>query len=196
MSKLKNTNKDRGSSTFYRFANWVILLLSVVNIIVIVFFELDREPKEIHHNHVVTTNHLIVVTNYISTMSESVSSLSRFNFATNRSDVPQVSAVEVPIEYDYFIVDGRRAIRFCGRHFSEGSPTSYGTIKTIFPDRVLLENGVFLKNTTPFRDRDVVQVSSSPVRSPQALPVEVPQGESFRTSEIRSDVFDKFSTFN
>lgn len=197
MSTTKNKKKDSGSSTFYRLANWVILILSVVNIIVITIFELDRKPKEIYHNHVVTTNHLIVVTNYISTatVSDTVSSFDDFNFATNRFDVPQVSAVEVPIEYDYFISDGRRVIRFCGRYFSEGSPTSYGIIKTIFPDRVLLENGVFLKNSTPFRNRDLVR-SSPPVNPQDVHAINIPQGQYFQSSEVSTDVNNKLSIIN
>lgn len=50
------------------------------------------------------------------------------------------------VYYDYFTLQGVRAIRMFERYYNEGSRTSYGIIKTIFPDKVFLENGDILVN--------------------------------------------------
>ena len=55
--------------------------------------------------------------------------------------------MSVRYKYQYFTHGGRQFALVPGNEFlSRGSPTSYGRIKEIFPDRIMLDNGVWLVN--------------------------------------------------
>ena len=122
-----------------RLLNGLLILLAIVNCIVVVIFELNRRPRVERHEITVVTNHVIVVTNYIGSVSSSsstnlVSDLVRPSFSVN-------------YKYHYFVYAGRRFAHVDGNEFlSRGSPTSYGRIEEIYPDRIKLDNGIWLVN--------------------------------------------------
>ena len=120
--------------------NGLLICLAVVNCIVVVIFELQRKPHVERHDYFTTTNHVIVVTNYIAAVSGSPSSTNALNELINPS-------MSVRYKYQYFTHGGRQFALVPGNEFlSRGSPTSYGRIKEIFPDRIMLDNGVWLVN--------------------------------------------------
>lgn len=124
----------------YPVLNVLCILLAVSNFVVIFLFERSKAPKIERIYETVTTNHFIVVTNTIVSSSADSPSAVSDSFPGSTLDS------EILVSYKYFLIDGTRHIEYCGRYFSEGSPTSYGRIVTIFPDRVLLDNGRYLKN--------------------------------------------------
>lgn len=126
--------------------NKVLVVLALLNIIVVLIFELQRKPKIIVEQHEIITNHVIVVTNFISTAGSSATK------APNPTN--HLAEVNIDIAYSYFLHNGRPCAKWYGRYFQAGSPTSYGRIKQVFPDRIELESGAFLKNTLPPIEED------------------------------------------
>lgn len=137
----KGKLKKFAFDNLYPIINALCIVFSVANFLVIFLFERSKAPKIERIYETVTTNHVIVVTNVLESSGQIASSVS----------VPAAPAIlpdlEIPVKYKYFMVDGTRHIEYCGRYFSEGSPTSYGRISLIFPDRIVLDNGRYLKNT-------------------------------------------------
>lgn len=138
--------KNKKKSTFdpARFLNAFLIFLAVVNCCVIFVFESQRRPQIITHENVVTTNHLIVVTNYISSsVSPSPvvdSNVLQFVMAPDR---------QVNYPFSFFVWAGRPYVSAYGQNLTVGSPTSYGRILEIYPDRLLLDSGVWLVNPAP-----------------------------------------------
>ena len=121
--------------------NKVLVVLAFLNIVVVLIFELQREPKLIVEQHEIITNHVIVVTNFISSVD---STTSQYQNPSNH-----LKDVNIDIAYSYFLHNGIPCAKWYGRYFQAGSPTSYGRIKQVFPDRIELVSGAFLKNTLP-----------------------------------------------
>lgn len=124
--------------------NVFFLFLAIVNCIVIYFFERDRVPKIERIYETVTTNHVIVVTNFIS---QSSASLVGSSVSTNELEDLVRPRFAVNYPYRYFVFGRRRFAAIDGNeNLSAGSPTSYGRIREIYPDRIILDNGIWLVN--------------------------------------------------
>ncbi len=144
--------------------NGLLICLAVVNCIVVVIFELQRKPHVERHDYFITTNHVIVVTNYIAAVSDSPSSTNALNELVKPS-------MSVRYKYQYFTHGGRQFALVPGNEFlSRGSPTSYGRIKEIYPDRIMLDNGVWLVNdilsgSDVHRNENRIEVTNDRVRN-------------------------------
>lgn len=140
MARTKPRKKRFSADSLYPLLSWLCVAFAIGNLFVVYFFERDRQPRIERHLDTVITNHVIVVTNYIEKASSS--------FSGDVSSLSPASSpdVEILVDYDYFMLDGFRYIHYCGRNYGEGAPVSYGRIVTIYPDRVLLDNGKYLKN--------------------------------------------------
>lgn len=124
--------------------NAFFLFLAVLNCVVIFLFERDRSPKIERIFETVTSNHVIVVTNYIS---QSSGTLGASNVSSNVLEDLVRPRYAVNYRYRYFVFNGRRFAAIDGNeNLSAGSPTSYGRIREIFPDRIILDNGIWLVN--------------------------------------------------
>lgn len=143
MAKREPKNKKFSVDRFFPLINVLCIVFAAANFIVIFLFERSRAPKIERIFETVTTNHVIIVTNYIESASSPSPSISSDPVSVSVS----LSAHEIAVDYRYFMIGNNRYIEYCGRHFGEGSPTSYGRIKTIYPDRVELENDLWLKNS-------------------------------------------------
>lgn len=135
-------------SKFYPVLNVLLLLSVVANFIVIFFFERSRKPQVVHSVETVVSNHYNVVTNYVTSLRDlltdndsSSTSLSSFSV----SNVLSRSDNSVTVRYRYFIANVP-CFEYLGEFYKEGSETSYGVVSKVFPDRVLLENGIWLVN--------------------------------------------------
>ena len=53
--------------------------------------------------------------------------------------------------YQYFLIGRRIGVQLFGRFYYEGSPCSYGRIKHIFPDRIILEDGNWIRNRIDYQ---------------------------------------------
>ena len=100
------------------------------------------------------------VTNYVDVVSSPTNST-----PVAGVDVPlsSPSGVAVPVPpplpspprevanypYQYFIVGRRIGAQMFNRYYYDGSPCSYGRIERIFPDRILLVGGDWIRNSTP-----------------------------------------------
>ena len=136
---------------FFPLINVLCIVFAVANFVVIFLFERSRSPRIERIYETITTNHVIIVTNYI----ESASAISPSISSDPVSATASLSAREILVEYRYFMIGNNRYIDYCGRNFGEGSPTSYGRIKTIYPDRVELENDLWLKNSAFGKPKEV-----------------------------------------
>lgn len=130
------------------FSSVILLIMLVINIVFIYVINITKKPQIVYQVTQSTSSDLSIdslrplVENIVRDLKPGFSSPSSTN-----------SLQTYPYPYDYMIVEGRRVIRSMGRYYSEGSPTSYGVIQDIFPDRVLLVNGIILVNSTPFDHR-------------------------------------------
>lgn len=101
---------------------------------------------------------VVVQTNFVSTVDlpsqlpnrlENSLSNSTFNIdfreKENQSSPPLPQKVaEYP--YQYFLIARRIGAKMFNRYYYEGSPCSYGRIRYIYPDRIILENGDWIQN--------------------------------------------------
>lgn len=105
--------------------------------------------KSVTPQYVYTT-----VTNVVETVSVVTqlvkSSSSDFPFKSSpESSKPEFRPTEYPCnDYLYFVADGRKCVRLWGRIYMAGSLTSRGRVLDVFPDRVVLENGDSISNST------------------------------------------------
>lgn len=134
--------------------NGFLLLVGIGNVVAILFFECTRKPRVDRVETTVITNHLIVVTNYISSVSESHLSLpSTF---TNKFSALDQRVERVP--YKLYFWAGRPYMTMGGFEFGVGSPTSFGRILEIYPDRFLTDrcwvvNSTFSLNSSSLGDK-------------------------------------------
>lgn len=141
---MTKRQKNQGGFTGnYKIVHWALFLIVIFNGILIWSFERDRRPKIVRETVTVVTNIVHTVTNFVSSSGLPLGT----NGVGSVDGVPKPNdpAFEIEIPYRYMLVAGRRLIELGGRYFSEGSPTSYGVIARIFPERVALDNGYFLK---------------------------------------------------
>lgn len=137
MAKKKQTSE----SFIIRYFNRLVICFLLLNLLVIVLFERTKQPQIIRSVETVVTNHVIVVTNEVRTagISSQDTQLSKFDLFTNT--VNQVS-----VEYDFFVASGRIYIHLFGEYLTFGSPTSYGRLVDIFPDRSFTDQNFVLVN--------------------------------------------------
>lgn len=121
-----------------------VFLALCLNVVVVWRFEERQKPQVMYY---VATNS-VAVSSSAAPGSPSPGSLVS-GFPTNRllGACSASNAVVFTAYYDYFLFDGTRGAKMFDRLFYEGSRTSYGRIDTIFPDRILLENGSYIVNS-------------------------------------------------
>ena len=122
-----------------------LFLLAVGNLVFVFLCNRGRKPQIVRHSSVTTNFVYSVRTQYIDrAVSPSSVSVPASSATTN--------SVRVAVtDYHYFLVSHRKAVKMWGRYFFEGSLTSYGRIASIWPDRVLLEEGGELVNANSER---------------------------------------------
>lgn len=121
-----------------------VFIALIVNIFIVISFEKSRKPQVVYCVRPAETNHVEKSSDPSPIVSESI--LSSTPSKTPSALSQSTSSGFPSVLYDFFVVNGRRGVQMWGRLFSEGSPTSYGRIVTIFPDRILLEDGSFIIN--------------------------------------------------
>lgn len=98
------------------------------------------------------TNHVEVVsyvTNYVNVANGIVT-----NSMSRAYGVSAESVIRDPVEvarcrYHYFKVGYRIGALMHGRYYYDGSPCSYGRISSVWPDRIILDNGDYISNVIP-----------------------------------------------
>lgn len=148
----RNTRNRRFDFTrLYPLLNVLLLLCVAANFIVIFFSEKSRKPQIVRSVETVTTNHLIVVTNYIYSISKN--SFSADLTPSAKSNLFSRSDNSISIQYQYYKA-GTPSFRYLGVDYTAGSETSYGTVLKVYPDRVKLSNGIWLVNS---QKKDIVK---------------------------------------
>lgn len=142
MPKSRPHMKTVSAGTTYKVIHWALFFIVLGNLFLIWKFEQDRKPKVVHETVTVISNHVYVVTNFLGSSSGSVAGTNGVAEVYKPND-PQF---EIELPYRYGLAAGKRYVDIGGRYFSEGSPTSYGIIVRIFPERIALDNGYFIKN--------------------------------------------------
>lgn len=145
MSKRSvSAKKTISPITSYKVIHWVLFLLVLVNVALVFLFERDRVPRVVHEQVTTISNHVYVVTNVIYSIGDKDDSSS----ATNKEGrlILNDPNYEIPLSYHFYQSGSRYYIQVGGFQFGVGDMTSYGRIKSIFPERVLLDNGYALKN--------------------------------------------------
>lgn len=143
MASPKHRKEDRLKPFFDalpRVVNGALLLCALFNFLVVFWGVSHTSPKVVHSIDTFTTNHWFVVTQVVERVSSSASPSIGVNPVVERI------GAEVVAPYGYMEVDGRPMIQYCGRPFAVGDSISYGRIEAIYPDRVRLSDGLFLKN--------------------------------------------------
>lgn len=132
----------------YKIVHWVLFLLLLVNLIVIFFFERDRQPRTVVETIHTVSNHVYIVTNYFPLAGVAADPKLSSVFPTNSlgGRIVNDPSYEIPLSYQFFTQGYRKFVKIGGFNFTIGDDTSYGRIASIFPERVLLDNGYSLKN--------------------------------------------------
>lgn len=122
-----------------------VFLALLSNIFVVYYFEKSREPQIIYCVRPQTNDAPASVssTSPVPLPSSIVRSSKPSSSSGSVQSLPSVS-----VHYHYFMAGGNRHVQMWNRYFSEGSLTSYGRIINIFPDRILLEDGSYIVNST------------------------------------------------
>lgn len=141
-----------------KFVNAIFVTLLILNAFVLFKFERERQPHIERIETTVITNHLIVVTNYIS-------STSSHPVDTNKVATVLARDRSVSSPYTFWTIQNHRYITYHGQHLTVGSPTSYGRIVEIYPERVLLDTGIWLVNTSQSSHSHISTKSLTPLES-------------------------------
>lgn len=130
--------------TSYKAIHWALFLLVLVNVALVFMFERDRVPRVVHETVTTISNHVYVVTNVVY----SVHDHEETEAVTNKEGrlILNDPSYEIPLSYHFYQAGSRYYIQIAGFTFGVGDMTSYGRIKSIFPERVILENGYAIKN--------------------------------------------------
>lgn len=108
----------------------------------------SASPREYHYYREITNN-VPVVAGYSPASTNLV--------ATGSSESPgnpvPVPPTEISLPYTYMVVGGAPCIRYYGRYYYEGDVMSRGRIFRIFPDRVFLQTGDIICNSSVPVDR-------------------------------------------
>lgn len=120
----------------------------------------SASPREYHYYREITNN--VPVISPAATVSPSVvTNLT----AVDSSPVP-VPPSEISLPYTFLVVSGAPCMRFYGRYYYEGDVMSRGRILRIFPDRVFLQTGDIICNSSVPVDRE----APAPARRPFSPP--------------------------
>ena len=146
---MKKKNNNSGFSHFLGslrdYAPLFIFLALVSNIFIVYRFESTRKPQVVY-----SVERVFVNTNVSSSASVPVSPasvpVSSSNVVSRASSSNVVDRTVCNVSYDYFLYNGVRGVKMWDRFYNEGSLTSFGRISTIFPDRILLEDGGYIVN--------------------------------------------------
>ena len=143
---------DRFKKFFFRIWPLVLFGLVVSNFILSCSAYKSASPREFHYYREITNN-VVSVVDSLSPSSVPVSTNVPSSSVSSSPLEPQ-KPQEYHIPYSFMIVSGAPCMRFFGRYYYEGDVMSRGRIFRIFPDRVFLQTG------------DVLVNSSLPVGSP------------------------------
>lgn len=147
MTKAK---KKVTTTPSYKIVHWILFLLVLVNLFVVFRFERDRVPRIVREEILTVSNHVFIVTNVIRSVSSASSDSHDASIYTRTNSQGRLIVndpeYEIPLQYHFFQSGTKYFIQIAGFTFGVGDMTSYGRIKSIFPERVLLDNGYFLKN--------------------------------------------------
>lgn len=134
---------SKEKASFYealpRIVNAGLLLCTFFNFLALFWGVSHTVPKTVLQHDTITTNHFFTVTQVVERVSRSVPS-------GGVSPVVERVGAEVTAEYHYMSVNDRPMIYYCGKSYGVGDYISYGRIEAIFPDRVRLSDGLYLKN--------------------------------------------------
>lgn len=144
--KKKTKKRDFSEGSFVKLLNTALLLCLLFNVFVIYRFESSRKTVEKRVEYFTTTNSVVVVTNFIAAASSSSEEISS-NINTNLIHSLLDATRQVKTSFKFFTWGKRLFIEYYGDFLTIGSPTTYGRIVEIFPDRVLLDSGIYLVNT-------------------------------------------------
>lgn len=137
----KKKSRSLSDSFLIKYFNQLVIVFAILNLIVIVLFERDRQPQIVRSFETIQTNHVIVVTNYI----ESVKSYEHSELINNLDQVTN-SIYNIVVSYDFFTAQGRIYVNLFGEYLTFGSPTSYGRLVDIYPDRLFTDRNFVLVN--------------------------------------------------
>lgn len=145
--KSKQKKSSNGAPLTYKVIHWVLFALVLVNLFLVFRFERDRKPVVVHETVTTISNHVWIVTNFIRSVSSDVSD-SRLIGPTNELGGIKVNdpQYEIPLNYHFTEVNHQRYMCIGSFRFGIGDSTSYGRIVNIFPERVQLDNGYYIKN--------------------------------------------------
>lgn len=125
---------------FAAVVNAGLIIAALANFLALGWGVWKSEPRVERYDHSVVSNHFFVVTQVVERVSSRVS--------PPGGGVGSASAVvEIDHPYSHMVIDGVPMIRYCGRYYSAGDTISYGRIVAVFPDRLQLEDGVWIRNT-------------------------------------------------
>lgn len=146
MANSSHRKKTFAPAIRFRLVHFALFLLVLCNLFVIWRFERSRKPQIVQETITIVTNQVYVVTNFLS--GADAPGYLPGNALAASNEVRRVNDPqwEIELPYRYGVAFGQRYVDIGGRLFSEGSPTSYGVIVRIFPERLVLDNGYFIKN--------------------------------------------------
>lgn len=134
---------------------FLMFLLMCTNVFVIYRFESTRKPRVVY-----SVERVLIPSNTVAGVSsKSDISSSKFSLPTNSvssslssSSVSSSSSVPAVVivcrtPYHYFMLGRNIYVEMFGRYYGRGSLCSYGIIKMIFPDRILLDDGSWILNS-------------------------------------------------
>lgn len=156
MLKKKQSRFSAFRSSLGSYVNLFVFLALLLNLFVVYRFESTRKPQVVY-----TVQKVFVNTNISDVVSSPLGSSDVVSFplisspvssaAASSSFLPRYSSVSNVVacsaDYHYFLIGRDRCARMWDRIFYEGSLTSYGRIVTIFPDRILLDDGSWIQNS-------------------------------------------------
>ena len=147
MKPNKSSKKVLTVNASYKVVHWVMFLLVLLNLFLIFRFERDRRPVIVRETVTTVSNHVYVVTNVLRGVSSDVETSVQVG-PTNDIGRIRVNdpSYEIPLSYHMYRSGSRYYVQIGNFQFGVGDMTSYGRIKSIFPERVLLDNGYSIKN--------------------------------------------------
>ena len=148
MKRKAKSKTSQLPSLTYKAIHWALFCLVLVNLYLVFCFERDRKPVVVRETVTTISNHVWIVTNVLRNVhhSSDVSVPGPTNeFGGIKVNDPNF---EIPISYRYFYWGDVKYISLGENRFTVGDDTSYGRIVAIFPERVRLDNGYYLKNST------------------------------------------------
>lgn len=137
-SRKHKTEKSTAFDFLPKAINTGLLCAALCNFIVVGWGISHTVPQEVHSIDTVVTNHFFTVTQRVENVSRPLGSVGSF--------APDSLKLEINQPYHYMVCEGRNMIEYYGKYYRVGDETSYGVIEAIYPDRVRLSGGLWLKN--------------------------------------------------